>query len=269
MSPSAKGNRRRVSGPVTAQELPWFAAPPESLIALGRLIGNLQLMSAFRVPLSVASHTEMQNVTTAASLLRGTLIEPGEILSLIGLIGPFTKSRGYNCDFGSVDAAHEAAADGVCKVSSALYNVAIKSGLTVVERHPHRVCVSYIGAGRDAELVAGRKDVRVRNEYDKPIVLWADVHAKELFVAVYGPYAAPSVLWHQQLLHLRKAPRQQKLNKLLPAGIRQIVSPGVDGKTVRTAVTLTFPSGPSVYKQLSVDVYAPLPVIVECGPPGD
>lgn len=214
-------------------------------------------MSAFRIPLGERtgkSGKGVQNIVAATGFLRGTVIEPGETVSIIGLTGPFTRLRGYTDE------------PDMGKVATALYNVAVYGGLTITERHPHPTSVHYICPGRDAALEVGGKDVGLRNGYDKPILLWTDVDDGALFAALYGDCKPPTVQWHHHLLNERKAPVQRRLNNSLPAGTERIAVPGKDGKTVRTSVTLTFPGGPPVHRQLSVDTYAPLPATVEYGP---
>ena len=128
----------------------------------------------------------------AARLLSGAVIAPGQTVSVIGLAGPFTKERGYGDGPGYAGGQLvPVTAGGVCKIGTAMYNVAVHGGLTVVERHPHSLPVPYIRPGRDAAIAAGYKDVRVRNHYDRPVLLWAGMKETTLFVALYGDVEAP------------------------------------------------------------------------------
>lgn len=266
LSASAQDNTG-LSGPVTQSMLPWSTAPPEQLTTLWRLLGSERLVSGFRIPLPPPLWDERQNIATAAAYLQGTIIEPGEVISAIGLTGPYTRQRGYGDGPGYAGGKTVATiAGGVCKVGSALYNVAIYSGLTVVERHPHSMSVSYVPAGRDAAIATGSKDVRLRNDYDKPVLLWSDVHDGTLFIAVYGDFAAPEVIWRHEQVDIQPAPIKQMPNDELPSGQERVVYAGVDGTTVRTAITMTFAGGEPIYRELSVDTYAPVPAIVEYGP---
>lgn len=267
LAASAQHNTMPLSGKVTEAMLPWSTAPPEPLTTLWRLIGSDRLISAFRITLPAPLWDERQNIATAAAYVKGTVMEPGEVISAIGLTGPYTRQRGY----GDGPAFSEGktiavVAGGICKLGSALYNVAIESGLTVVERQPHSMLVSYVPAGRDGAIATGSKDVRLRNDYDVPVLLWADVHDGTLFVAVYGDRDAPDVIWRHEQLSVRRAPSKRTPNSDLASGEERVVFAGFDGTTVRTSITVIYPGEKPIHRELSVDTYAPQPVVIEYGP---
>lgn len=264
---SLEAGYERFSGTVTEEELPWSALPPEQLTTLWNLLGTDKLVSAFRITLPNPLWDEPQNVALAADFLAGTVIHPGETVSVIDLTGPLTSERGYGDGPGYADGRLvPVTAGGVCKIGTAVYNIAIYSGLTVVERHPHSMIVPYVPPGRDAAIATGYKDVRVRNEYERPVLLWAAMHETTLFMALYGEVEAPVVHWHHEELHRRPAPLHRRPNPTLPTGEERIVFAGYDGMTVRTWLTIERPNQPVERKQLSTDTYRPLPGVLEYAP---
>lgn len=259
--------QHRFSGTVAAEELPWSARPPEPLTTLWNLIGTDKLVSAFRITLPNPLWDERQNVANAAHLLAGTIIAPGETVSVIHLTGPYTRDRGYGDGPGySNGRLVPVAAGGVCKIGTAVYNTAIYGGLTVVERHPHSMIVPYVQPGRDAAIATGFKDVRVRNDYEHPMLLWADMKDTTLFIALYGQAEAPRVQWHHEEVSRQTAPLNRTPNHDLPAGEERIVFTGYDGMTVRTWLTIERPNQPPERLELSTDTYRPLAGRIEYGP---
>lgn len=267
LSPAEYGDPERFSATASPAELPWAAAPPESLTSLWQRLASDRLISAFRITLPNPIWDEAHNVALAARLLSGTVIAPGQTVSVIGLAGPFTKERGYGDGPGYAGGQLvPVTAGGVCKIGTAMYNVAVHGGLTVVERHPHSMPVPYIRPGRDAAIAAGYKDVRVRNDYDRPVLLWAGMKETTLFVALYGDVEAPTVHWRHEELDRVPAPLERRANPALPPGQERIVFAGYDGVTVRTSITLERPGQPAETKLLSVDTYRPLRGVLEYGP---
>ena len=65
---------------------------------------------------------------------------------------------------------------GVCVASTALYNAALEAGLPIVERWMHSGPTSYASPTRDAAVVFGAKDMRVKNNTGNPI--WILTHVE-------------------------------------------------------------------------------------------
>ncbi|MEF2575329.1 MAG: VanW family protein, partial [Eisenbergiella sp.] len=80
---------------------------------------------------------------------------------------------------------------GVCQISSTVYNAVKNAGLTVTERKAHSMPVSYLPKGLDAAIAAGSKDLKFRNDYSTPVVLYTDTANKRLTINV--------VVWNQEL----------------------------------------------------------------------
>ena len=62
-------------------------------------------------------------------------------------------------------------AGGVCQVSSTLYNAARLANLTILERHSHSHEVTYVPKGRDAAVVYGEKDLKIRNDREGAVLI--------------------------------------------------------------------------------------------------
>lgn len=260
-------NPQRFAGLAAAEDLPWSAAPPAALQAAWQAIGSDRLVAAFRITLPNPLWDEAQNVAVAARYLSGAVLQPGETLSVVDRIGPMTRSRGYGDGPGYTGGRLVAVvAGGVCKIGTAVYNVAVHGGLTVLERHPHSMIVPYVPPGRDAAIASGHKDVRVRNDYDRPLLFWADLAETTLFVALYGDVEPPVVEWIHEELERQAPPLERRANPDLPPGEERLVFAGYDGLTVRTSIVVQRPGQPPETKVMSTDTYRPLRGIVEYGP---
>lgn len=254
-------------GVVGEPDLPWSAEPPTQLTELRRQTGANRLLAAFRITLPNPMWDETANVARGASHLAGTIVNPGQSLSLVAAIGPITGARGYGDGPGyAAGRIVPTAGGGVCKIGTALYNALVYSDLEVLERKPHSMLVPYVPPGRDAAIATGSKDVRFRNNKDTPILLWAGMQHTTLFVALYGQYEPPVVEWHHEELSRKKVAPERRPNPDLPSGVEQLVIEGYDGVTVRTWLTIRHPGQQPERRDLGVDTYRPLPGIIEYGP---
>lgn len=109
---------------------------------------------------------KVQNLRVAAALLDGLRIPAGEVFSFWTQIGRPVRRRGFvegrelreGCIVPSVGG-------GLCQLSNALYDAALRAGLEVVERHAHsrRLPGSMAEAGRDATVFWNYVDLRFRS----------------------------------------------------------------------------------------------------------
>ena len=132
------------------------------------------------------------NIAVGASRLNNLIVLPGQTVSVSDTILPRTRANGYKEAGVYVNGAHTTGlGGGVCQISSTVYNAVKNAGLTVVQRNPHSMPVSYLPKGLDAAIAAGSKDLKFRNDYTTPVVLYTDTSNKHLTVNV--------LVWNQEL----------------------------------------------------------------------
>lgn len=114
------------------------------------------------------------NIALAAESIHGYELKPGEMLSVNEIFGDTNKDPRY------VDALvmnegtlGNARGGGICQVSTALYIAAIKANLEIIERHPHSMVCDYAPVGLDATLVYGQKDLRIKNNHNASVWIYA------------------------------------------------------------------------------------------------
>lgn len=249
-----------VSGPI--KDLPW----DENESFLNSLEQNNTpiLMAAYRTVLKNPLPGEEYNVHLAASLLCGTIIKPGEVFSQNQLLGPYTKEKGYREGPTYIGSQlTTTVGGGVCKISSTLYNVAILCNLEIVQRYNHSMPVPYVPYGQDATVAYGVKDLKIRNNTDFPIMIWAEGIGEILYIAFYGSQEPPEVKWHHEFLATEKAPYIYKINPALAEGEQNVLLEGMNGATVKSWVTIHYSDGRVVTRQLGISHYLPMPHIIE------
>ena len=102
-------------------------------------------------------------------MLDGTQLPAGEIFSFWKQIGRVSRRRGFvpgrelreGCIIPNVGG-------GLCQLSNALYDAAVKAGLEIIERHAHTQVVagSLAETGRDATVFWNYVDLRFRSPVD-------------------------------------------------------------------------------------------------------
>lgn len=141
---------------------------------------------------------KLANLQLGAVLLDGVLIAPGEVFSFWHWIGPPLARRGFAV--GRAIRADRATGDpggGLCQLSGIIYELGLRAGLTVRERHPHSrdlyesEAERFTPLGLDATVVWPWKDLRLENTLGVPVVLRLSVQGLELRAALDsdGPVA--------------------------------------------------------------------------------
>lgn len=127
---------------------------------------------AAEIPLGSADIPWDYNAFVAAKFINGKVLNPGEEFSFNRIVGERTREKGfimgtvisrsrngpvYSQDIGG----------GVCKLATALYQAAAKSGFRITERHKHSLPVPY--AKDDAAVAWPSKDLKFINTSGFPV----------------------------------------------------------------------------------------------------
>lgn len=228
--------------------------------------GTFELMGEYQATLKDPLPGEMYNVSHAANMLAGTVIQPGEIFSQNKKLGPYEIYKGYQEGpmYKGTNIV-KSTGGGVCKIASLLYNVATLSNMQIIERYNHSMTVPYVPPGQDATVYYGVKDFRFKNITKGPIVIWAQTVDNTLHMAIYGQEKPPKVTWHHKTLKHIKYWDVYRNNPELPKKTQKVIIPGQDGFIVSTWLTIEYPDGKKETKKLWKDYYNPLPQLIEKG----
>lgn len=134
-----------------------------------------------------------QNVKLAAQAVNGTVLKPGEEFSFNEVVGERTAAKGYGAAaaYNGGEVVQEIGG-GVCQVSSTLYNVVFRTGLTTTYRRSHTFAPNYVRPGSDATISWGGPDYKFVNNSKHAIGIRAWYKDQTCTVQIYGIPVLPS-----------------------------------------------------------------------------
>ncbi len=179
-----------------------------------------------------------QNLKTGADRLDGSILMPGQELSVYGRTAPYDADHGY-VEAGAYENGRvvDSYGGGICQVSTTLYNAALAAELEIVERYPHSMLVSYVEAARDAAIAGDYLDLVLRNPYDVPVYIEGGIDDEnQLRFTVYGKESrdgARRVEFRSEILTVEEYEVVYRENSKMPLGSVECVSDPHTGKTAQ------------------------------------
>ncbi len=144
----------------------------EKEIVLGEAITNILDKGENRV----------NNIKIACEKIHETKIESGEIFSFNSATGERSVENGYkNAPVIVNGEKSKGIGGGVCQVSTTIYLAALNASLPIIEQHNHSENVAYAPQGKDATVVYGVKDLKIKNDTNKPIIIYTWIENEKVF----------------------------------------------------------------------------------------
>ena len=171
-------------------------APTEAEVTAEELRAKYTLLAEFSTSFkgsTLGRKNRVNNMALAAARINGVVLEPGEEFSMNKTILDRTKENGYYLAPAIRNGTYEKEyGDGVCQVSSTLFNAVMMADLTITERHHHSWPMHYVPIGRDATIATGYKDFKFVNSTEGELIIFAhlDKKAKTVTVRLYGIHSA-------------------------------------------------------------------------------
>jgi len=132
-----------------------------------QLVEQVRLRQPIRPGCTIAG--KLANIRLAASRIERVILREGEVFSFWSAVGAPTRANGYAIGRAIVaDRLDETVGGGLCQLSGALYELALRGGLNIVERRAHShdlydEAERFTPLGLDATVVFGFTDLRFRN----------------------------------------------------------------------------------------------------------
>jgi vancomycin resistance protein YoaR len=114
------------------------------------------------------------NIGRAAELINGTLLKPGEIFSLNGIIGERTTANGFTEGY-IIEGGkfRKELGGGVSQSATTTFNAMFFAGLKDIEHQPHTLYIDRYPAGREATVAWPSLDLKFQNDTNYGVLVQA------------------------------------------------------------------------------------------------
>ncbi|MGI6620610.1 MAG: VanW family protein [Bacillota bacterium] len=163
-------------------EVPFQVTEPEMV-----RVEPLELVASAETNYDIEETDRNVNLALAAKAVRGQVLMPGQTYSFNRAAGERSEARGYR--YANVVVGNRLVPDiggGICQVTTTLFMAAAKSGLDFPELHNHGIPVDYAPPGLDAAVAWDYLDLKIRNNFDHPVVFGAWVEDGMVLVRLFG-----------------------------------------------------------------------------------
>ena len=151
---------------------------------------------------------KVDNLRRAAELLHGTVVDEGGVFSFWRQVGKATRRRGFRVGrMLQQGCIVPAVGGGLCQLTNALYETALRSGCEIVERHAHSVRMPHAPV-HDATVAWNYVDLRFRARQTMRITVQMDAVAMTVGVQYRGPARFRTTLLDVQRAELPAVPVQ-------------------------------------------------------------
>lgn len=128
-----------------------------------------------------------ENVRLSAAYCNGYILNPGESLDYLALIGPCTAANGYFLAPVYINGKTvDGVGGGVCQTASTLYAAVLYANLAVLKRVNHGFASTYIPLGLDATVSDGGPAFEFQNNRPYPIRIDTLYENSKLTVVIRG-----------------------------------------------------------------------------------
>ncbi|TAL30151.1 MAG: hypothetical protein EPN93_20220 [Spirochaetes bacterium] len=153
---------------------------------------DLVTVASFSTSVEDQDENVRRNIHIACGKLDGIVIGPKSSFNFNDTVGEATAKNGFvNGRVLYRDEVRYEPGGGLCQVSSTLYNALLLAGCAIVERHRHMQPVTYVPLGLDATIKFGKKNLVIKNPYDRKLVIRAEENDKTLTIHIKADSALP------------------------------------------------------------------------------
>lgn len=153
---------------------------------------EMKVVAKFATDVTFRGSDSRSNVATALSFFNGYVVYPGDTCDFNAVVGPRTIGRGFKeaPEYAGNEKV-KGVGGGVCQASTTLYDAVLMANMTILERHNHKMTVSYVEPSQDAAVEYGTngsdgKNFVFRNDTEHAIYIYTSVDREFATVTIYG-----------------------------------------------------------------------------------
>jgi len=79
---------------------------------------------------------------------------------------------------------HKNTVDGICQVSSTLFNAVEPCNVEIIEKHEHSGKIYYVPKGRDCTISFSSLDFKFKNNNPYPLKIYAEANSENVTVRI-------------------------------------------------------------------------------------
>ena len=210
--------------------------------------------------------TRVTNIQRFADIVRGTVVEPGDTISLNGVVGERTREKGF-AGGGAIFRGEyvEQVGGGVSQFATTFFNAAYFGGYEIVDYKAHSYYISRYPVGRESTINWPNIDVVVRNDSPYGMYVNTSYTSTSITVTIWGKEWVDVASTTGDRHRIREPETQVEINRSLPPGTERVTQSGGQGFDINVWRTLTFPDGEQETRKFFTR-YLPEPRIVERNP---
>jgi vancomycin resistance protein YoaR len=167
-------------------DLPMKEIPPAMSTEQLEALGLKEVVSSFttRHP---SGQPRVTNIHRMADLVRGTIIRPGQTLSINELVGKRTIENGFVAAPAISDGLlADEVGGGISQFATTLFNAAFFAGLDYGQYQSHSLAISRYPYGREATLGFPAPDLQIRNTTPYGILIWPSYTNSSITVTLFS-----------------------------------------------------------------------------------
>ena len=210
-------------------------------------MGITDLLGVGHSNFSGSPANRIKNIQHGASLVNGTIIQPGDTFSLLKTLGPVDGAHNWLTEL--VIKGNTTVPDyggGLCQIGTTTFRGALASGLPIVERQNHSYRVRYYEpAGTDATIFEPAPDFRFLNDTSYPILINAYLKGNDAYFEFWGKKDGRKVEQTTPVISniVQPAPTRITPTLSLPVGKKKCSEVAHAGADAAFTYTVTYPSG--------------------------
>ena len=253
--------------PARAHLARFLAVEPKLTAEEAKKLRITELVSEFTTNYPCCA-PRVTNIKRAATLLDGTIILPGKVFSLNGVLGKRTKGKGFVSAPQIFNGRFEdAVGGGISQVATTLFNAAFFSGIKLVAHQAHQFYISRYPMGREATVSWGGPELIFRNDWPAAILMKLDASDSGITVRFYSTKLGRRVTTTTGQPYDLTTPKSVTVtNFALAPGSRQVVQEAGDGGFTIDYTRQVFRDGKKIRNERYTVEYDAEDEIVEVGP---